>query len=60
MVTMGVLERAKRASGLSEPEALPYVCLGCETGFDVQYHTCPVCGAYDVRRTKWVTADGDR
>jgi rRNA maturation endonuclease Nob1 len=59
VVTMGVLERAKRASGLSKPETLPYVCVDCETQFDVQYHTCPVCGKYDIRRAKWVTADGE-
>jgi len=57
LVTMGVLERAKRASGLSQSEALPYVCLSCETQFDVQYHTCPACGKYDIRRAKWVVAD---
>lgn len=51
---MGVLDRAKRATGLSTRETLPYVCLDCETQFDVQYHTCPTCGAYDVRRSKWV------
>jgi hypothetical protein len=57
VVMMGVLERAKRASGLSSPKALPYVCLGCETRFTVQYHACPVCGTYDVRRAKWVSCD---
>jgi len=51
---MGVLERAKRVSGLSSPESLPYVCLSCETRFNVQYHTCPACGGYDIRRAKWV------
>jgi rRNA maturation endonuclease Nob1 len=55
VVTMGVLDRAKRASGLSSSEPLPYMCLECETQFDVQYHTCPVCGTYDIRRAKWVT-----
>ncbi|WP_167837378.1 hydrogenase maturation nickel metallochaperone HypA [Halosimplex halophilum] len=57
---MGVLERAKRASGLSKSEASPYLCLACETQFDVQYHTCPVCGKYDIRRAKWVNAGGSR
>lgn len=54
VVTMGVLERAKRVSGLSSPESLPYMCLNCEARFNVQYHTCPVCGTYDIRRAKWV------
>jgi rRNA maturation endonuclease Nob1 len=55
VVTMGVLERAKRASGLSSSETLPYMCIDCDTRFDVQYHTCPVCGKYDIRRAKWVS-----
>jgi len=54
VVTMGVLDRAKRASGLSSTETLPYLCLKCETRFDVRYHTCPVCDTYDIRRAKWV------
>jgi rRNA maturation endonuclease Nob1 len=54
VVTMGVLDRAKRASGLSSSKSQPYICLNCETRFNVQYHTCPVCGTYDVRRTEWV------
>ncbi|WP_436926947.1 hypothetical protein [Halosimplex amylolyticum] len=58
MVTMGVLERAKRASGLSHSEVRPYICVNCEAQFDVQYHTCPACGKYDVRRAKWMDADG--
>ena len=32
-----------------------YVCLACESGFDVQHHSCPVCGSYDLRRARWVT-----
>jgi rRNA maturation endonuclease Nob1 len=26
----------------------PYVCEGCGTSFDVQYHVCPECGGYSV------------
>ena len=53
---MGVLDRAKEVSGISEEdgESLPYVCLACETVFEVQHHTCPVCGSFDVRHSKWV------
>jgi rRNA maturation endonuclease Nob1 len=53
---MGVLDRAKVMSGLSDPEEerLPYVCLACETAFEVQYHKCPVCGSFDVRCSRWV------
>jgi rRNA maturation endonuclease Nob1 len=53
---MGVLDRAKQVSGISDvdEEAPPYVCLACETVFEVQHHTCPVCGSFDVRRSKWV------
>ncbi|MGM0592530.1 MAG: hypothetical protein ACQETI_13075 [Halobacteriota archaeon] len=42
--------RLKRLAGLTEPEATPYVCLGCQTAFDVQYHVCPECGGYSVER----------
>jgi rRNA maturation endonuclease Nob1 len=53
---MGVLDRAKEVSGISdEEEPLPYVCLACETPFEVQHHSCPACGSFDVRRSKWVT-----
>jgi len=53
---MGVIDRAKAMSGLSETEEerLPYVCLACETAFEVQYHACPVCGSFDVRCSRWV------
>jgi rRNA maturation endonuclease Nob1 len=56
VVAMGVFDRAKEVSGISrsEDESFPYVCLACEAGFDVQHHRCPVCGSFDVRRTKWV------
>jgi len=26
----------------------PYVCLGCEAAYDVQYHVCPNCGGFSV------------
>ncbi|WP_159904456.1 hypothetical protein [Salinirussus salinus] len=57
MVAMGVLDRAKEVSGISDGggEPMPYVCLACETPFEVQHHSCPVCGSFDVRRSKWVT-----
>lgn len=53
---MGVLDKAKRVSGISkgDGESLPYVCLACESAFEVQYHRCPVCESFDVRRSKWV------
>ena len=53
---MGVLDRAKEVSGIStaDDESLPYVCLACETGFEVQHHRCPACGGFDVRSTEWV------
>ena len=56
VVAMGVLNRAKQVSGISkvDEERPPYVCLACETVFEVQHHTCPVCGSFDVRRSKWV------
>jgi len=58
MVEMGVLDKAKELSGLGGGESddtLPYVCLACEAEFEVQHHSCPTCGSFDVRRSKWVT-----
>lgn len=56
VVAMGVLDRAKQVSGItsSAAERLPYVCLACETPLDVQYHSCPDCGSFNVRRGKWL------
>jgi rRNA maturation endonuclease Nob1 len=53
---MGVFDRAKQMSGFSTrtDPSLPYVCLACETAFEVQHHTCPVCGSFDIRHSKWV------
>jgi rRNA maturation endonuclease Nob1 len=53
---MGVLDRAWEASGFDESsdETRPYVCLACETGFEVQHHTCPTCGSFDIRCSKWL------
>ncbi len=53
---MGVLEKAKKVSGISkdDEEGPLYVCLACEAAFEVQHHTCPVCGSFDVRHSKWV------
>ena len=58
---MGVLNRAKAVSGLgsSDDDADPYICLACETTFEVQHHSCPACGSYDIRRAKWVGAETD-
>ncbi len=56
---MGVLERAKKVSGISDANAdsaaCPYVCLDCQEEFEVQYHRCPACGSFDVRCSRWVT-----
>ena len=57
VVEMGVLDKAKEISGLGtgeEEEPPPYVCLACETRFDVQHHRCPECGSFDVRCSKWI------
>jgi len=53
---MGVFDRAKAVSGIStaDEESLPYICLACETGFEVQHHSCPICGSFDVRCSKWL------
>lgn len=57
VVAMGVLDRAKEVSKIRAPESedeVPYVCLACETAFEVQHHRCPVCGSFDIRFAKWV------
>ncbi len=55
VVAMGVLDRAKKVSGVGDTaERQPYVCLACDTPLEVQHHACPVCGSFDVRRSKWV------
>ncbi|MFB6298452.1 MAG: hypothetical protein ABEH56_08025 [Salinirussus sp.] len=51
---MGVFDRAKEVSGIADDGDGSYVCLACGTSFDVQHHTCPVCGSFDVRCAKWV------
>ncbi|NHN41296.1 hydrogenase maturation nickel metallochaperone HypA [Halorubellus sp. JP-L1] len=30
-----------------------YVCLSCETDYDVQHHVCPNCGGYSIERIDW-------
>jgi rubrerythrin len=42
-----------RAVGDGQDERQPYVCRGCETPFDVQYHVCPVCGGFSVEPVPW-------
>jgi len=55
VVAMGVFDRAKEVSGITaSEESYPYVCLACEGTFEVQHHSCPVCGSFDVRRSKWL------
>ena len=51
---MGVIDMARTVSHLGEPAGCPYVCLACETSFELQHHCCPVCGGYDVRLAKWL------
>ncbi|WP_225333289.1 hypothetical protein [Halomicrobium urmianum] len=51
---MGVLDKARDLSRRGKSKRRPYVCVTCETAFEVQYHACPACGGYDVRRTEWV------
>ncbi|WP_164974747.1 hypothetical protein [Halegenticoccus tardaugens] len=38
----------KRLIGIDGGERPPYVCLGCGSRFEVQYHVCPDCGGYRV------------
>ena len=56
VVAMGVIDRAKAMSGLTDPEdaGCSYICLACETAFEVQHHNCPACGSFDVRCSRWI------
>jgi rRNA maturation endonuclease Nob1 len=51
---MDVFDKAKVVSGLGKQQRRPYLCLSCRTAFEIQYHSCPACGGYDIRRAKWV------
>ena len=37
----------------------PYVCLGCEAAYDVQYHVCPNCGGFSVESRNSTGRQGD-
>lgn len=54
VVAMGVFGKAKNCSRFGSHEGSPYICMGCEAALEVQYHSCPSCGGYDIRRTKWL------
>jgi len=49
---MGTLDRVLEHFSV-EDAPHEYVCLACETGYDVQHHVCPECGGYSVERTDW-------
>ncbi|WP_229114082.1 hydrogenase maturation nickel metallochaperone HypA [Halapricum desulfuricans] len=51
---MGVLDRAARLARGDQQETYPYRCMSCGADLPVQHHTCPECGSYDVRATKWI------
>lgn len=51
---MGVFDRGSGEFHLGKQQTRPYVCMACEVALEVQYHSCPSCGAYDIRRAKWV------
>ena len=51
---MEVDDKENGSSHLETSGCRPYICMGCETALEVQYHSCPACGGYDVRRAKWV------
>jgi len=53
--SMGVFDKARDVSHLGEPDGdSPYLCMRCEATLQVQYHSCPACGGYDIRRAEWV------
>lgn len=51
---MGVLDRSKWFTRGDQGETFPYQCVSCEEPLPVQYHSCPECGSYDIRATKWL------
>jgi rRNA maturation endonuclease Nob1 len=51
---MGVFNTAGNSSAASDPEGSAYICLACDTRYDLQYHVCPTCGSYDIRSVKWI------
>lgn len=51
---MGVFDQESGDSHLGTVEGRPYTCMACEAALEVQYHSCPDCGGYDVRRAEWV------
>lgn len=56
VVAMGVFDRVTDAGSFRETSATgPYVCLACGSRFEVQHHSCPACGGFDVRRSKWLS-----
>lgn len=51
---MDVFAVARRVSFFDGESNRAYTCLACKASFDIQYHACPACGAYDIRRTEWI------
>ncbi|SFR47340.1 hypothetical protein [Halogeometricum limi] len=65
MVGAATITRLLRLAGVepgdrseaSETSEFPYVCRGCGSAYDVQYHVCPDCGGFSVDR-RLSAADG--
>jgi ribosomal protein L37AE/L43A len=51
---MGIIDRIRRVYEVEGGESSVYVCLACDTAFDVQHHACPACDSFDLRRSEWV------
>jgi rubredoxin len=51
----------QRLLGMWRDRQLPdsYVCRGCGTGFDLQYHVCPDCGSFSVDAPPMGGIEGD-
>ncbi|QGA83736.1 Uncharacterized protein LC1Hm_2703 [Halomicrobium sp. LC1Hm] len=50
-----MFDKARNVSHLGDTDGdCPYLCMRCEAAFQVQYHSCPACGGYDIRRAEWV------
>lgn len=53
-VLSAMMALVNRLQGLltDEDPTEPYLCPGCGSRFELQYHVCPDCGGYSIQR-RW-------
>ncbi|SFQ18468.1 hypothetical protein, partial [Halolamina pelagica] len=54
-VTMALVNRLQGLLADEDPTE-PYLCPGCGSRFELQYHVCPDCGGYSIQR-RWTKND---